>query len=629
MSVLPTDERRNAAADWSAAALTDPIETLRRSPLCQGLRPDELVQFTAAAKGILHKAGDVIIRQDEPGHSLFIIARGRVKISLDRGGNDYGLLEYLGRGAHFGDMAVLTDGMNTATATAVMDTELLELPEEAFHRLMVALPRFAANLSRRLGMRLRHVASGKFSKQKPAVVGLVNSTLRTQGVLAPLAQTLVRRGDSIVVLTDRGETWPTDGAYLVERIRADQASGIPVDTVQRRIAQVVEHEDRVLLDLTQRSLDRQLPALLSQCEEILWLVEPAFLETSCNNLERLLAAAPELARKIHLVWILHPSDRFAPPLGRTLPIHPLDFKVVLSDDARRPHWRQQQSIHRIVRHLCGTRVGLALSGGGARGFAHLGVLRAFDRAGLSFDLLAGTSIGALTGLSYCAGWDPDEAIPRFADQLTPPKLLRMMPGGYRWFMYGMFRLHRWDGMLRPYLGDCTLEQLQIPLSVLAVDLITGTPVISDQGDAVGRLMESINLPGVALPILRDGMALVDGGILNNLPADVLPERGANLVIGVDVMAKLSRRFGRNRPSMTTEEMRVPGTIETLLRVNEVQDCALGTMRSRAVDLLITPDTSRFDFANFTKAQQLADIGEAAAQEAIPQIKQLVADLERG
>lgn len=629
MSVLPQDERRNPAGDRPSLSQCDPLETLRRSPLCLGLRPDELAKLAAASRGIVHRTGDVIIRQDEPGHSLFIIARGRVKISLDRGGNDYGLLEYLGRGSHFGDMAVLTDGLNTATATAVMDTELLELPEEAFHRLMVELPRFAANLSRRLGMRLRHVARGKFSRLKPAVVGLVNSTLRTQGLLAPLAQTLVRRGDSIVVLTDRGETWPTDGAYLVERIRADQASGIPVETVHRRITQVVDHEDRVLLDLTQRSFDRQLPALLSQCEQVLWLVEPAFQVTSLNNLERLLAAAPELAQRTHLVWILHETDRFAPPLDRELPIHRLDFKVVLGDDPRRPHWRQQQSVQRIVRHLCGTRVGLALSGGGARGFAHLGVLRAFDRAGLSFDLLAGASIGALTGLSYCAGWDPQEAIPQFAEQLTPPKPLRMIPGGHRWFMYGMFRLHRWDGMLRPYLGTCTLEQLQIPLSMVAVDLMTGTTVVSDRGDAIGRLMESINLPGISLPILRDGMALVDGGILNNLPADVLPERGADLVIGVDVMAKLSRRFGRNRPGMTTAEMRVPGTIETLLRINEVQDCALGSMRTRAVDLLITPDTSRFDFANFTKAQQLADIGEAAAQEAIPQIKQLVADLERG
>lgn len=632
MSIIPHDERPSAAGDSPRAAAPQPssvVETLRRSPLCQGLTADELAQLAAAMRVISCKSGDTIIRQDEPGNSVFIVARGRVKISLDRGGNDYGLLEYLGRGSHFGEMAVLTDGLNTATATAVMDTELLELPEHSFHKLMMALPRFAANLSRRLGMRLRHVARGKFSRQKPAVVGLVNSTLRTQALLAPLAQALVQRGDSIVVLTDRAEGWPTDGAYLVERIRGDLSGATKIETVHGRIAQVIEHEDRVLLDLTQRSLEQELPGLLSQCERILWLVEPAFLETSCRNLQRMLDAAPELAQRTHLVWILHESDRFAPPLPRPLAVHRLDFKVVLGDTPQRPSWRQQQSIVRIVRHLIGARVGLALSGGGARGFAHLGVLRALDRAGISFDLVAGTSIGALTGMSYCAGWDPEEVLPQFADQLTPPRLLRMLPGGYRWFMYGMFRLGRWDAMLRPYLGDCTLEQLQIPLSVVAVDLIAGATVVRDRGDAINALMESINLPGIALPIVRDGMALVDGGVLNNLPADILPERGANLVIGVDVMAKLSARFGRNRAGMNTERMRVPGAIETLLRVNEVQDCALGTLRARAVDLLITPDTSRFDFANFTKAQRLADIGQAAAEEAIPQIRQLVADVERG
>lgn len=191
----------------------------------------------------------------------------------------------------------------------------------------------------------------------------------------------------------------------------------------------------------------------------------------------------------------------------------------------------------------------------------------------------------------------------------------------------MFRFGAWDRKLRAYAGNARLEQMRIPFSTVTVDLVAGRQVVRDRGDAVHAILESINMPTIAPPILRDGMALVDGGILNNLPGDVLAERGAALIVGVDVGARLPQKFGK-RLLRSNGKYRRPRVWETLLRVNEVQASGVNIPSTTAIDLTIAPDASAFDFADFTKGFELAEIGEAATEEAIPQLKQLIADLER-
>ena len=190
----------------------------------------------------------------------------------------------------------------------------------------------------------------------------------------------------------------------------------------------------------------------------------------------------------------------------------------------------------------------------------------------------------------------------------------------------MFRAGAWDHKLRHFFGDVTLEQLQIPFTTVAVDLVTGKQVVRERGDTIHAVLESINVPLIARPIFRDGMALVDGGVLNNLPADVVAERGATLVVGVDVATKMPARFGENVPGMPTGQMRRAGPLETLFRVNEVQAYGITALHSGAVDLMITPDTSAFEFADFSRAHELADVGEQAAEAMLPQLKQMLRNL---
>ena len=596
-------------------------QLLRRSPLCRGLDTAELRLVADSLRPLRFTAGQAVITQGELGRSMFIVSHGRVRVTVQREHHPPRLLAYLGRGDHFGDMVLLGDKTRAVTVTAVVDSELLELDEDRFNELLLKVPLFSANLGRALVGRLRQELSRRRRRERPTVVGLVNTSARTQALVAHLAAALVARGEAIEVLTDRAEPWPPGAHYLVETVPIGLTGQQRVQRVRERIQQVAEHHTRVLLDVVQSGPSGELAELLAPCEEVWWLCESRYVDGAIEKLQALTEAAPHLAGRIHWVWILRKDERFAPRLPLDPPIGRLDFKVTLDDDPQRTSWRQRQSIERLVRQLRGTRLGVALGGGAARGLAHLGALRALDREGIHFDLVAGTSSGALMGLAYCGGWRPDVALEELKKVLTPARFFRALPGGLRWYLWSNFRRAAWESMLRPYLGDTRLEQLPLPLYVLAVDLIAGAQVVRDRGDAIDAIMESINLPYLSRPIMRDQMALVDGGVLNNLPGDVLPERGADFVVGIDVVAKLPAQFagrlGRKRP----------GILETLLRVTEVQAFGTTALRAASFDLLITPDTSAYEFADFSRAAELAEAGEQAVQEVLPQLKQLLAQLE--
>ena len=418
---------------------------------------------------------------------------------------------------------------------------------------------------------------------------------------------------------------PRDLSYAVEQIPPQFDRSERAAWIQKRLTQVTAQQGHILVNVSAGAAGADPVATLLRCEQIWWLVEPGSSAAPIDALRATLATQPALASRIHPVWVLSEGEGPIPLMPPDLRVAEPDFKIILSDDPDRPSRHEREGLSRLVRHFHGTRIGLALGGGGARGLAHLGVLRALEREGIDFDLVSGTSVGALTALPYAAGWNLDDAIAAFKRDLTPGLFFQHIPRGFHWFMVCKFRMGGWEPMLRRRFGDVRFEQLRIPLSTVAADLISGRQVVRDRGDVVNAVLESINLPAIARPILRDGMALVDGGILNNVPAAILPERGADLVIGIDVAAKLAHRFAGNTPATQFHQMRRPGVLETILRANEVQDHHINTLQTRGVDLLISVDTSAFEFADFTKATELAEAGERAAEQALPKLKQLLAE----
>lgn len=182
-------------------------------------------------------------------------------------------------------------------------------------------------------------------------------------------------------------------------------------------------------------------------------------------------------------------------------------------------------------------------------------------------------------------------------------------------------------MLRKYLSDRRLEQLPIPMHTVTVDLVSGNSVVRDEGDAVHAIVESINLPVLSAPICRDGNVLVDGGLVNNIPADVLVAKGCNFVIAVSVTAKMEESVGKNRPDTPTSKMRSPSTLQTVLRSYLVQSKNMNSVGVQPADVVIEPDVTRFELTEFSRTDELAAEGESATLETVSKIKELLSQLD--
>jgi NTE family protein len=454
-------------------------------------------------------------------------------------------------------------------------------------------------------------------------VALVGTTPRARSLVYPLRDALVKAGQRPYVLTERREPCPVRPPWGEGALPAGTPGHARGALLHERISSLLGRHHPVLLGVTPEWVGRELPVVLARCQEVWWLVEAGSWDPALRRLEALARRAPELAGRTHLVWVRHEGEPL-PPAGRLRLNAARDFQVALEGRDGQPARPRERDLARLVHHWQRRRLGLTLGGGGMRGPAHVGVLRALERAGIFPDLISGTSVGAIVGACYSWGYSPDAILEVFQEELAFGRVLRRVPGAGLLKAWSLYRFGGWQRMLRRYLADAALEQLPIPVYPVSVDLISGACVVRDRGDVVEALLESSNFPGIARPILRDGAALVDGAVLNNLPGDVARDRGADLVVGVNLDPLLARRPGGAGPGGPAARAAYPGFLKVLRRVLQVQQAGILAGQAAAVDLVISPDTGAHHTFHFDKFAELAAAGEAAAEEAVPALKGLLA-----
>lgn len=270
-------------------------------------------------------------------------------------------------------------------------------------------------------------------------------------------------------------------------------------------------------------------------------------------------------------------------------------------------------------------VGLALSGGGARGLAHIGVLRALEREGISVDYLAGTSMGGVIAAGYAAGMSSYDLERESLAATRKRHMLHLadpgLPNG------GLIRGQRVFDFFRQEFGEKTFSDLSVPLAVVAVDLNSHQEVVLREGPLASALRATTSLPGLFTPVEMNGMRLVDGGVLNNLPVDVVSKMGAELIIAVDIGLSQGSGIGQ----WIGNHRWVPEGIANTL---EVLDDALYTLRIAGQrnrlhqftpDVLICPELPENVNAivGYGRVKELITMGEQAAEDHIAEIKTLL------
>jgi NTE family protein len=268
-------------------------------------------------------------------------------------------------------------------------------------------------------------------------------------------------------------------------------------------------------------------------------------------------------------------------------------------------------------------LGLALGGGGARGYAHIGVLRVLDGAGIPVNYLAGASMGGLIAAGYATGMTADR-MEAEARSLTMRGLLDIsLP------RTGLLEGRRVHESLVRLFGNRTFADTRIPLSLVAVDLNTGEEITLSEGRLADAVRATISVPGIFVPVERDGRLLVDGGILNNVPADIVRRMGAEVIIAVDVMPQTFQPLhlpSESRRLSLPGLSRLSSLLGTMVRSIEVMDAEMSRLRLAQAqpDLIIRPQLGDLFIEQLERAGDAIPPGERAAEAALPTIRKLTA-----
>ena len=247
-------------------------------------------------------------------------------------------------------------------------------------------------------------------------------------------------------------------------------------------------------------------------------------------------------------------------------------------------------------------IGIALGGGSARGFAHIGVLQALDEAKVPISIVAGTSAGSLVGAFYAAGFSPWK-MQEVALKVRDIDVADLSSGNRRG-MLGGAGLRR---LVNSYLDNMPIEKMPRRFAAVATDLATGELVALKRGDTGGAVAASCSIPGVFIPALFEGRELVDGGLTSPVPVGVARQMGADMVIAVDVGGRPT-----SKPSS--------GLYEIILQSFEIMGRSLAQMESKTANLLIQPKTDRFDSSDFSARKEMIEAGYLAGQAALPDLR---------
>lgn len=252
------------------------------------------------------------------------------------------------------------------------------------------------------------------------------------------------------------------------------------------------------------------------------------------------------------------------------------------------------------------KIGLALGSGGARGFAHLGVIKVIKEAGIPIDVIAGSSMGALVASFYGAGIELDRLYKlstafkrKYFLDFTVPKM-------------GFIAGKRVKEFIKVFTHGKNIEELSIPIGIVTTDLLTGEKVVFKQGPVAEAVRASISIPGIFVPEKYNGRILVDGGVSDRVPVSVAKELGADIVIAVDVS-----RVKRNAE--------ITSIYDVIMQSIDIMQTEIINYREIASDIMIRPPVEAYSSRAFTNIEEIIELGEEEAKKHLEIIKKVITE----
>jgi len=533
-------------------------DLLRGIPLFRNLENDDLELVITYLKKESYPKNALVFRKGDLADMLYLVESGQLAVVGEDGVETIALV---GPGSFVGEISMLLGQPRTANLQVTLDVQLWTLHKQDFDHLVATRPTIALEMMRELSKRLVTTTQRKRSLTKPRYITAVFGSYGLEMTQAIYGQL---RSPVGFLLLPNAEV--TDRASLSGGIMPLDSEGL----TEASLAEHLSHQIQVF-----KHVVVALP----------------------NQPDPLTHKALDLADTVVCI------DQ-TPPWY--VPSRPNDLW---------PTTNSRIDLERTARRLINRTIGLALSSGGSRGLAHIGVLKVLMEEKIPIDMVAGTSAGALFGSLYALGWST-ERLSGFTEELKSatkitnwdfnfPPTTALVKG----------RIAR-NKLIARWVENKSFEELATPLYIVAADVYTGDEVVFDSGPLADAIRSSLSIPVLVEPWRYNERYLVDGGIVNPLPASVLRARGADIIIGSSVVQPMAQSYRGNTDKM-------PNMWQVISNIYSAMEAEVISKQLPQVDVLIQHQVAANHALDFDEAADLITIGEETARQMLPAIKETI------
>jgi len=543
--------------------------------------------------------GQALYRAGDPADQLFFLRTGRLGAFRREPGREPQFLGVIRPGEPAGEMALIAGAPHSADVVALRDSELFALPRAVFFEAAEADASVMTELARLMILRTRQAAQ-RGPMGEPSVFGFV--PLGRPGPLRSLVEGIGREIGAL------GYSWTCIG---VEAQSAPTEWFSEVERTHDFVLYVAERDDTTWRQLVPRQVDRLFRVGRGDRKPV-------------GISERHMKSPLQAQQLVDLI-LLQPLN-LARPAGS-------EAWLEAAQPARLFHLRREHApdLQRIARVLTGQSVGLVLSGGAARAYAHVGAIRALHERGVPIDFVGGVSMGAIIAAGLAMGWSDEEADRRIRDAFVDSSPLDDIAFPLLAMTHGIKVAER----LAHHYGDTQIADLWLPFFCVSTNLTTGTYQLHRSGMVRRALRASIALPGILPPATDHNEVLVDGAVLKNFPADIMRSIHLGPVVGVDVTAARSitaddvaRPASIWRWIWSGQWRKGPPIVSVLMRAATLSTGPDLAAARAATDVLILPDVSKIEIRDWSAYDAAVAAGHLATLEALDKLDRPVQDLRR-
>jgi NTE family protein len=546
-----------------------------------------------AAKGVVWftlPGGRRLFSAGDEADTLYFLQTGRLGAFREQEDQEPQFLGVIRPGEPAGEMALIAGTSHTATTVALRDSEILALPRAAFFAEANRHPEVMAELARLMIRRARQ-STHRASAAEPSVFGFV-------GVCAGVdVRDLVE--EIAVEVRAIGFTCAVAGADAAHH---DAAWFSRLEEANQIVLYAAEREDIEWAKVCGRQVDRLF--LVGRSD-----LPPPFDPSAFSS------QAIQQHRLMDLI-LVQPKNRNRPNgCERWLDAAPASrlFHVKASD---------ARDAARLARVVTGTSIGLVLSGGGARAYAHIGVIKAMRETGRPIDFIGGASMGAIVGAGVAMGWDDEEIAWRVRDAFVNSNPL----GDIAFPMVAMTRGRQVRNRLEHHFDTAQIADLALPFFCISSNLSSAQYRLHHRGDLVHALQASCALPGILPPVVEGDDVLVDGAVMRNFPTDIMRAWQRGPVVGVDVAVVEGLGAKDIKPPssflkwlITGEWRRGPPIVSILIRSATAPTARETAVAYEAADVLIVPKIEGVELRDWRAFEPAVTAGYRAAVEAFDKL----------